>query len=75
MEEFKCYANDCRCTGTVRSVIGPGRLREYMPGVHLPIPDDFPVMTCDTCGETYSRLEDSEKLDELQRPDKSRLGN
>lgn len=59
---FRC----AECGGGVRLASGEGRMREYLAGVRLPIPDDFLLPTCSACGETYESPEISSRLDALQ---------
>lgn len=53
------------CGGDVRLLGGKDRTRQYLPGVHLPIPDDFGIPTCTRCGEESMNIEVSEALDKL----------
>ncbi len=48
--EIMCAA----CGGTVRSHRGPGRTMEYVRGApKFPVPEDFDMPRCDTCGDEY----------------------
>lgn len=59
-------AGSCaECGKPVRLLKGSGRTREYVRGVALPIPDDFLIPTCTSCGETYMTEEISSKLDPI----------
>lgn len=54
------------CGGKVRITTGPGRTREYKRGIPpLPLPDDFPLPTCERCGETYVLAETEEELSRI----------
>jgi hypothetical protein len=44
---------------------GPGRKREYIKDIFLDIPDDYPIVTCTSCGERYFTTEESVKLEEV----------
>lgn len=61
---------DCGvCGGAVLSVVGPGRTFEYRPGIHLDVPEDFPLVTCQTCKETYLTSAEAEALEAaLEKP-------
>ncbi len=41
------------CDGTVSFVTGPGRQKEIRQNKFITIPEDFPVATCNKCGERY----------------------
>ena len=56
------------CGGDVVDTTGPGRVAEYRRGIELPIPDDFTIPTCRSCGETYLSVERSDRLEKRQRP-------
>ena len=59
-------AGSCaECGKLVRLLKGSGRTREYVRGVPLPIPDDFLIPTCTSCGETYITEDVSSKLDPI----------
>lgn len=51
------------CGGAVQLKARAGRTREYLKGVHLPIPADFGIPTCTKCGEESMSLDLSEELD------------
>jgi len=53
------------CGGQVELQAKSGRTREFVPGVHLPIPDDFEIPTCVKCEETYMSPEVSGPLDSI----------
>lgn len=59
---FRCI----ECGDTVVLVTGPGRVEEYRRGVYLPVPDDFPIPTCPTCGEAYFTVERGRALEAAQ---------
>ena len=61
---FRC----AECGGHVVDATGPGRAHQYHPGVELPIPADFAVPTCKSCGETYFSVERGDALAKAQRP-------
>lgn len=63
-KKFSCV----ECGGAVRSRTGRGRTREYRTGLPLPVPDDFPILTCSSCGETYLSEDDDKRLDAAQKP-------
>lgn len=44
-----------------------GRTREYVRGVHLPVPADFEIPTCDRCGDEFMSPEISEQLDQTMK--------
>ncbi|HZF50454.1 MAG TPA: helix-turn-helix transcriptional regulator [Polyangiaceae bacterium] len=60
-ETFPC----AECGHDVELATGTGRTREYVQGHHLPIPDNFLLPTCTSCGETYTTQEISEALDAM----------
>lgn len=45
----------------------PGRTREYVRGVHLSVPANFEIPTCDGCGDEYMSPEISEQLDQIMK--------
>lgn len=50
MNEFECT----QCGGRVSRLKSSGRTRIFRAGVPpMPIPDDFELHTCSSCGETY----------------------
>ena len=53
------------CGGEVKLLGGTGRTRQYIRGVHLPIPDDYGIPTCVDCGEESMNIEISEPLDKI----------
>jgi transcriptional regulator with XRE-family HTH domain len=61
---FRC----AECGDMVRLEKGPGRTEEYRRGVLLPVPADFEIPTCPTCGERYLSAERGERLARLQAP-------
>jgi transcriptional regulator with XRE-family HTH domain len=61
---FRCV----ECGDQVRLLKKAGRVEEYRRGVPLPIPEDFAIPTCPTCGEEYFTVELSEALAKLQAP-------
>lgn len=48
-QPFTCH----ECGGEVDYRSGPGRTYEYAKGQSIPIPDDFRLPACDSCGEQY----------------------
>jgi hypothetical protein len=63
--EVSIHARCPECGGVVQLCQGEGRTRELRRGVVVPIPDDFEILTCVKCGETYMIPEVSEPLDQL----------
>lgn len=61
---FQC----AECGGSVFDAVGPGRTAEYRRGVELPVPPDFAIPTCASCGETYFTVQRGERLAKLQKP-------
>jgi len=57
-EPFTCS----ECGSQVVPKTGTGRMREYSPGFPVPIPDNFPLPTCEGCGEVYFSPEVTDKL-------------
>jgi predicted XRE-type DNA-binding protein len=55
------------CDGQIVVKTGPGRVREYLRGVFLVVPDDFGTPACAQCGKSYMAPEFSEPLDESLR--------
>lgn len=55
------------CGGEVRLLAKKGRTREYLRGVHLPVPDDFEIPTCVECGEESMVPEVGVHLDEVMK--------
>lgn len=53
-----------QCGGPVQSKTGLGRTHEYRPGIALPVPGDFPMLTCAECGETYLNDSEAEHLEQ-----------
>ena len=53
------------CGGRVQLAAGPGRTREFLRGLHLPVPDDFEIPACIACGQEAMIPEISEKLDSI----------
>ena len=44
------------CGGQVTERMAPGRTAEFWRGApEMPIPADFPLPTCERCGETYTQ--------------------
>lgn len=62
-EPFRCS----ECGHEVHLARGAGRTREYVRGVVLPIPEDFELPTCSSCGELHMIPEFSTRLDALLR--------
>ena len=60
LKEFPCG----ECGHSVRLSGGAGRTRELKYGK----PDDFPMLTCEGCGEVYSAPEVTGRLDLYLRP-------
>lgn len=60
---FTC--GECGNRVTLRT--GKGRTREFARGFPVPIPDDFALPTCVSCGETYHLPEIDRKLDPICR--------
>lgn len=56
------------CGGRVLRTQGPGRQHEYRAGLLLPVPDDFWIDTCMTCGERFMTDERALTLEVLQAP-------
>lgn len=56
------------CNGWVIQKTGAGRLMEYRRGLSLPVPDEYPIATCEGCGEEYFTVEEGEALRKLQAP-------
>jgi YgiT-type zinc finger domain-containing protein len=56
------------CGGAVEPTTGGGRTFEYRRGLALAVPDDFSILTCAACGETYLSLEEHRALAEAQKP-------
>lgn len=61
------------CGGAVEMTAKPGRTREMLRGVIVPVPDDFKIPTCSSCGEEFMSLEISEPLDALLMPIAERM--
>jgi transcriptional regulator with XRE-family HTH domain len=57
-----------QCGGVVREKTGGDRTFEYRRGLPLPVPDDFAIATCETCGETYMTAEEYRDLADRQKP-------
>jgi len=57
---FDCDA----CGGSVVMATGPGRRREYRPGITLEVPEDHAIPTCASCGETYLTTAEAVALEE-----------
>jgi transcriptional regulator with XRE-family HTH domain len=53
------------CGSQIVLKIGPGRVREYLRGVWLAVPNDFGTPACVHCGAEYMVPEISEPLDDL----------
>ncbi len=60
MSDFPCVVSSCM--GRVIPTTGGGRYRQGKP-----IPADFVLYTCDTCGEFYLNEEDYGRLDKAQQ--------
>jgi hypothetical protein len=63
-QSFRCST----CGDQVRPLAKAGRMAEYRRGVRLPVPDDFVIPTCPTCGAEYTSVELGNALAEAQRP-------
>lgn len=53
------------CGGTIELIAREGRTYEIIKGRHFPIPGDFKIPTCTTCGEEIYTIEISKELDKL----------
>ncbi len=62
-QPFPC----AECGGEVDYRATAGRTYDYAEGCVLPIPDDFLIPTCDSCGEQYFTQAISERLNALLR--------
>lgn len=51
------------CGGQMEMTQRGGRTRELVKGIHLPVPEDFQIPTCQSCGEEVWSPEMSEALD------------
>ncbi len=60
-ESFHCG----ECGGIVTPRPGIDRTRSLEYGKPLPVPDDFLILTCGDCGETYMDPDTSDVLDRL----------
>ena len=60
-QPFTCH----ECGGEVDYRSGPGRTYEYVEGRSIPIPDDFRLPTCDSCGEQYFTQDITDRLDRM----------
>lgn len=65
MSKFKPFRCG-ECGDTVKLVAKAGRVSEYRRGVSLPVPDDFEIPTCPTCGEQYFTVALSDALADRQ---------
>lgn len=54
--------------GNVKPTKGTGRHLRYCAFTFIPVPDDFEILTCDSCGETYTSLKTEEDLHKFQTP-------
>jgi hypothetical protein len=61
--DFPYFPSCLECGGKMELARRSGRTREIVKGVHLPIPSDFPVPTCQSCGEEVWAPEMSDVLD------------
>jgi hypothetical protein len=57
-KEFTCQW----CGEMCSFVTGAGRKTEFIKGRFCDVPEDFPIMTCNGCDETYSSLDETKKL-------------
>ena len=62
-QPFTC----AECGGEVDYRAAPNRMYDYAQGYVLPIPDDFLIPTCDSCGEQYFTQAITERLDSILR--------
>lgn len=56
------------CGGRIEMVRTKGRVHEYRPGHRLPVPEEFPIATCERCQESYLSVAEAELLHGLQKP-------
>jgi transcriptional regulator with XRE-family HTH domain len=63
--QYPFFPRCLECGGEMKLTTSKGRTRELVKGVHLPIPDDFPIPTCSSCGEEVWAPEMTEVLDAL----------
>jgi hypothetical protein len=63
--DFPFYPRCFECGGRIELSQRSGRSREITKGVRVPIPDDFPIPTCESCGDEVWSTELSEALDGL----------
>lgn len=62
-QPFPC----AECGGEVDYRTAPGRTYDYADGYVLPIPHDFPIPTCDSCGAQYFTQVITDRLDSMLR--------
>jgi hypothetical protein len=60
---FPFFPRCLECGGQMELTQRRGRTRELVKGVHLPIPDDFRIPTCQSCGDEVWSPEMSDALD------------
>jgi hypothetical protein len=53
----------CECGGKVSLIAKAGRTREVLKGIHVNIPADFGIPTCEDCGDESMVPEVSGPLD------------
>jgi hypothetical protein len=59
---FEC--DNC-CGGFISFVTGPDRQKEIRQNKFITIPENFPVATCDKCGEMYFSTMEVAELEAL----------
>ena len=69
--EFIC----AMCGGIVSPCARSGRTWPLWPGEQeIPVPDDFDIPECGTCGEQYLRSSDEDELERVLRAKAAELG-
>jgi hypothetical protein len=67
---FPFFPRCVECGGRMELTQRSGRTRELAKCVHLPVPADFNVPTCQLCGDEVWSPEMSQELDRLIGGDK-----
>lgn len=55
----------CDCGEEMKLLTREGRTRKYKNNVQFPIPSDFPIPTCPSCGDELWSVEMGKAMDEL----------
>jgi len=60
-KSFDCHI----CSGRVDFITKSDREILWYPNIKVKIPNDFPIATCDKCGEMYLSLDECEQLSKI----------